>query len=284
MKRKIPISIHAAAFILCLIASGASAAVKQSEISVKLAMTHDVYVDGERLRAVIDVSNSSPDSIDCLGQGSSDKLFVELFRASDQRSFDRIDDKPFTAGFALLPGEGQKLETFIGDHFLIDKCTRYLARAVLVHGGMRFESTLKSFNVVPGIPGASALQMFSNRDGLQRRFELVHIGRNQLEHIFLKARDEGTSSRRWRTTDLGPVLRLTPPKISISPKGEVTVLHRASQDKFLYSVFWSLPDELEFQTKEVMSDPEVVGAERMRELYKEAGGLEPVRKAWWKFW
>ena len=160
-----------------------------------------------------------------------------------------------------------------------------MPRAVLVHVGVRFESLLKSFDVNPGLNcGKPAMQMFAGHEGLQRHFELVHIGRNRVEHIFLKARDSGTSTRRWRTTDLGPVIRVPEPKISIRATGEVMVLHRATMDQFLYSEFWSLPDELEFQSREVLSDPEVVGSERLRELYKEAGGLEPVKKAWWEFW
>ena len=255
-----------------------------TEITVKLDMTHDVYVEGERIRAVVDVANASADVIDCRKPDAADRLFVEVFRAHDQYRYDRITDKPFVASFALLSGEGQKLETFLADHFRFDENTRYLARAVLVHGGMRFESSFKSFDMVPGLPCGNALQMFSNRDGLQRHFELVHWGRSQVEHIFLKAHDDGTSKRKWRTTDLGPVLRVTPPKVSVMPTGEVLVLHRATQDKFLLSTFWSLPDVLEFRNREVMADPDVVGAERVKEFYKDTGGIEPVKKAWWRFW
>ena len=264
---------------------GAFAVALQSEITVRLDLSNEMFVEGERIRAVVDVANASADVIDCRGPNSPDKMLIELFRAHDQHRYDKIGNKPFVAGFGLLSGEGQRLETFIGDHFLFDECTRYMARAVLVHGGVRFESSLKSFDVNPGLNcGKPAMQMFAEHEGLQRHFELVHIGRNRVEHIFLKARDSGTSTRRWRTTDLGPVIRVTEPKISIRATGEVMVLHRATMDQFLYSEFWSLPDELEFQSREVLSDPEVVGSERMRELYKEAGGLEPVKKAWWKFW
>ena len=270
-------------FAACL-AQMVPAAALPTEITVQLVMTHDVYVEGERIRAVVDVANASADVIDCRKPDAADRLFVELFRAHDQNRYDRITDKPFVAPFALLSGEGQKLETFLADHFRFDENTRYLARAVLVHGGTRFESSLKSFDMVPGLPCGNALQVFANNDGLQRHFELVHWGRDQVEHIFLKARDGGTSTRPWRTTDLGPVLRVTPPKISVMPSGEVLVLHRATQDKFLLSTFWSLPDVLEFKKREVMSDPDVVGAERVKEFYKDTGGVEPVKKAWWRFW
>ena len=270
-------------FAACLVRM-VSAAALPTEITVQLIMTHDEYVEGERIRAVVDVANASADVVDCRKPGASDRLFVELFRAHDKHRYDRITDKPFVAPFALLSGEGQKLETFLANHFRFDENTRYLARAVLVHGGMRFESSLKSFDVVPGLHCANALQMFSKRDGLRRNFELVHWGRDQVEHLFMKARDEGISTRRWRTTDLGPVIRVKPPVISVMPTGEVVVLHLATQGKFLYSTFWSLPDILEYRGREMMSDPDVAGSERVKEFYKDTGGVEPVKKAWWKFW
>ena len=127
-----------------------------------------------------------------------------------------------------------------------------------------------------------AMQMFKNSPGLKRTFEIVYWMRGQNEHIFLKASDEG--GRIWRTTDLGSLLRITEPKISVMPNGEVVVLHRATQNQFMRSVFWSLPNALDFRKQETMVDPDVAGSERMRDLYMESGGVTPVKKSWWKFW
>lgn len=274
-----------AAFHLSFFSLHLFAVALPSEITVKLNMDHDSYVAGERLRAVVDVANASADDIDCRNKPNSpDQLFIELFRSSDGHQYDKLSEKPFVAAFALLSGEGQKLEVILADHFGFHEKTRYRARAVLVHDDMRFESAFRHFDLVPGMPCGGALQMFSNQAGLKREFELVHWGRNQVEHIFLKAKDAGTSSREWHTIDLGPVLRVTRPKISVMPSGEVFVLHRASQDMFIRSVFWSLPGAFEFQEREKMVDPDVAGAARVKELYKEAGSMEPVKKAWWKFW
>ena len=263
---------------------GAARAALPSEITVTLRPAHDVFVEGERIRVVVDVANTSPDVVDCRGAKAPDALVLELYRASDRHQFDKVSKGPFTADFALLSGEGQKLEAFLGDHFAFEKTTRYFARAVLVHGGMRFESPLRTFDVVPGMKCGGALQMFEGHDGLKRAFELVHWSRNRIEHLFLKARDQGTSRRRWATADLGPLLRVTRPKISVLPTGEVITLHRATQDSFIRTEFWSLPSVFEFHENEVMMDPDVAGAERVKELYRDAGGVEAVKKAWWKFW
>ena len=272
--------LAALAAAACLGAFGAT----PSEITVRLALDHDVYVDGERMRAVIDVANASGDVIDCRTNSSPDRLIVDLYRASDRYQYEKVSDVPFTAGFILLSGEGQKLETFLADHFPFNQATRYYARAVLVHAGTRYESSLSSLNVVTGMRCGNALQMFKSNDGLRRVFELVHWNRDGMEHLFLKARDEGDSVRTWATTDLGPVLRVTRPKLSVMPTGEVVVLHRMTQDTFIRSEFWSLPDAFEFNVHDKMLDPDMAGAMRVKELYQDAGGVEPVKKAWWKFW
>ena len=267
---------------LMLLAVQAFAAAAPTEIAVKLIPDRREYIVGERIRAVVDIANSSADSIDVGKPGSADIFRLELFRASDMASRDRVGAKPFVAPFLLHSSEGQKLETFLGDHFVLTEPIRYLARAVLVHDGARFESALVSFDVVPGMRAGGAMQVFSNAPGLKRMFELVYWSRGQREHLFLTAKDEG--GRIWRTTDLGVLLRITDPKISVMPNGEVVVLHRATQDQFMRSVFWSLPEALDFRKQEPMVDPDIAGSQRMRDLYMESGGVTPVKKAWWKFW
>ena len=269
-------------FVLPFAVANAYAVAAPSEISVKLVPERREYIVGERIRAVVDIANSSADSIDVGKPGSADIFRIEAYRASDMASRPRVGNRPFVAPFLLHSSEGQKLETFIGDHFTLNDPVRYLARGVLVHDGSRFESSLVSFDVVPGMRVGGAMQMFSNKPGLKRMFELVYWMRGQREHLFLKAKDEG--GRTWRTTDLGVLLRISEPKISVMPNGEVVVLHRATQDQFMRSVFWSLPEVLDFRKQEPMVDPDIAGSQRMRDLYMESGGVTPVKKAWWKFW
>ena len=272
------------AFLILLLSaySIAFSAPPQSEISVKLVPEMREYVVGERIRAVVDIANSSADSIDVGKPGSADIFRIEVFRARDMASRERLGNRPLVAPFLLHSSEGQKLETFIGDHFSLHDPIRYLARAVLIHGGVRYESSIVSFDVVPGMTVGRAMQMFSNRPGLKRTFEVAYWMRGRREHLFLKASD--ATGRVWRTTDLGALLRITEPKISVMPNGEVVVLHRATQDQFMRSVFWSLPDVLDFRKQEPMVDPDVAGSQRMRDLYMESGGITPVKRSWWKFW
>lgn len=253
-------------------------------ITVDLQLDNADYVAGERIRAVVDVANSSPEKVSVGYANSEDILVVEVFRSDGMVELDRIGRRDFTARFRVDANEGQKLETFLGDHYALRAFGKYLARPVLVHGGKRYEGQLRAFGVVPGMKIASALQMFSNRAGLRREFELRTWSRRNTDHLFLVAFDQGPTERKWATTDLGPLMRLKKPTVSILPSGEVIVLHCYDRHRFCRSEFWSLPDALEFNKREFVMDPDSAGSERIKELYQASGGVKPVSRPWWKIW
>ncbi len=255
-----------------------------SEITVNLKLDNVDYVSGERVRGVVDVVNLSPGLVRVGGGESSDRLFVEVFKASDRSQLDKSEDRPFVAPFEILSNEGQKLETFLGDHYALRATGRFLARPVLVHDGVRFEGQLRAFDIVPGMRIGGAVQMFSNHDGLRREFNLVYWNRQGCDHLFLSAHDSGEEEHMWQTMDLGPLMKITKPIVSVKGDGTVIVIHRIDPDNFVRSEFWSVPAGIDCVRREILQDPETAGSARIRELYKESGGVKPADRPWWKFW
>lgn len=264
--------------------AGAVFAETPSEISVDLKLDEIDYVSGERIRGVVDVKNMSPYKVSVGYADSPDRLFVEVYRSSDMSQLERTSARPFVSPFRVESNEGQKLEVFLGDRYPLREESRYLARPVLVHRGVRYEGQYRAFDVVPGLRIAGALQQFANREGLSRTFALVHWPRKGREHLFLAAQDEGPDGRKWATTDVGPMMKITKPTVSILPSGEVIVLHRGGPESFIRSEFWSLPDALEFRSRELVQDPETAGQNRVQEMYKRQGGVKAADRPWWKFW
>ena len=260
-----------------------SAQAETSEIMVDLKLDNFDFVSGERIRGVVNIANPSPEKVSVGYSNSKDSFFVEVFRASSMQQLTKISTHAFVSKFRIDSGEGQKLEVFLGDHYGLKEPSRYLAKPVLVHNGIRYEGTLRAFDVVDGVRLGGAMQMFANRNERRREFDLVYWSRRNSEHLFLRVKDVGGSDRIWETRDLGPILRIDKPSISVMPKGEVVVLHRLNQDQFVRSEFWSLPNALEFRIRESVRDPETAGTARVRELYKE-GGIKPKENPWWKFW
>lgn len=255
-----------------------------SEITVDLKLDYDEFVVGENVGAVVNIVNVSPDILSAGYADSEDRFFIEVFRSRGMTQLQRISDGPFIAPFLIKPNEGQKLATHIADLYDMRFPGRFLARPVLVHRNIRYEGQLRTFDIVPGMRIGNALQMFSNHDGLRREFELVSWNRSGVSHLFITSRDSGTNECGYQTFDLGEMMKVTRPTISIMPTGEIVVLHRIDPESFVRSEFWSVPAGIEFVRRELVQDPETAGSQRVRELYQESGGIKAKKNPWWKFW
>jgi hypothetical protein len=254
-----------------------------SEIKVDFKLDFRDYVLGERIRGVVDIVNSSPETIGDGASGLNDQFFIEVFNSKDLTRLDRKGKGRFIAPFYLRTGEGQKFEAFLDDHYNLSETRRYLAKPVLVRKGIRYEGEVRAFDIVEGVKLSSAMQMFSTSKSLQRNFTLSYWSRRGSEHLFLSAADTGLKKHVFETRDLGPLSRLDKPIISIMPNGSVVVFHRVNSDQFIRSEFWSLPNNIEFRSRNLVADPETAGTATVRELYRKEG-VKPKVNPWWKFW
>lgn len=255
-----------------------------SEITVSLDLDNIDFVVGERMRGVVSIANVSPEFLQVGENGSPDRFLVEVFRASDRSQLEDIGELPFVAPFVLKPNEGIKLEIFLDDHYGLRGGGEFLAKPVLVHNGMRYEGRIRAFSVVPGRKICGALQLYANHPDCKREFSLVAWSRGGQDHLFLMAVDSGENPRYWNSVDLGQMMKITKPTVSILTNAKVVVIHRLDPDYFVRSEFWSVPKELKFFTRELIRDPETASSERIRELYRESGGIKPKENPWWKFW
>lgn len=262
------------------------AAFAAPEISVALKLDETSYVVGERVRGVVDVENFTTATLDIGSARSPDVFFIELFRSHGGEAVEPFESEPWTVPFRLETNKGIKLEVFIDSHFPFYTECSYIARPVVVHGGIRYEGAYRAFSIVPGMKVGEAVQMFSGDDDLRREFTLVKWNRRSREHLFLAARDvrNGVETRSYRTVDLGRMMRMTPPVISVVPSGEVFVLHRTDRDYFARSEFWSMKNALEFRGAVSVQDPETAAQSSIQDIYSRSGGVQPKKKPWWKFW
>ena len=259
------------------------AAAQQVELTLTLA--YNAFVVGEPVLVQVEVLNTMRDMLDVGGKDSKDALLVEITKGGQYEEVTPFSDAPVAGAFQLKPGQRLQQKVELDKWFPVVEEGKYIVRVVLVHDGMRYESVKKSFDVVPGIPIRDGVQMFVKRQTQKRLFKLVFWHRNQTDRLFLRIEDD-PSGKVWDSLDLGALLRLSEPKIDISPEGEVTVLHRSTQDAFIRTVLWSLPDSVEVVERNNLLDPEISASQRVKSLYGEMAddGADKKKKAWWKFW
>ena len=261
------------------------AGARAQEIDVKLTLAYNKFVVGEPVLVQAEIMNMTRDLIDAGSPGSKSALVFEVTRGGQHDEMQPFREEPFVQAFQLPPGKSFQHRLELDKWFKLEQEGMYIARVVLVHKGMRYESAKKSFDVVPGLTVGGGMQMFVKKENLKRQFKLVYWHRNQNDRLFLRIEDE-PGGRIWDSVDLGALMRGTPPKLDISPEGEVTVVHRATQDTFLRTVLWSLPNAVEVVERNSLMDPEVSATQRVNALYGEdgAGKKDEKKKAWWKFW
>ncbi len=257
---------------------------RAQQLEVKLTLAYSVFVVGEPVVLQVDLLNATRGQIEIGGPKATSVLLMEVTKGSVNNELKPFREDPMVAPFTLKPGETAQRRLALDKWFSLEQEGKYIVCAVLVHRGMRYESVKRSFDVVPGMSLGGGTQMFVDREQLKRQFKLVFWHRNQEDRLFLRIEDE-PGARIWDSIDLGTLMRASPPKLDISPEGEVTVIHRATQDAFLRTVLWSLPDVIEIVERNSLIDPEISASQRVNALYGEgAAEREQAKKPWWKFW
>jgi len=254
------------------------------QLDVTLTLAYSSFVTGEPVLAQFEVLNATRDLIEIGTPNAKDKLVMEISKGGEYNEVAPFNSESFVGAVTLKPGESFQHKLELDKWYALTEEGKYIARLVVVHDGMRYESAKRSFDVVPGLPIKEAVQMFVNRPNQKRLFKLVHWTRNQSDRLFLRIEDD-PGNKIWDSIDLGVLLRTTDPKIDISPEGEVTVVHRSTQDAFIHTVIWSLPDNVDVQERSQLLDPEISASQRVRSLYGEmSSDKKEEKKSWWKFW
>ncbi len=272
-----------AAVLMCAALVAGVAAGQQVEMTMTLA--YNVFVVGEPVLVQLEALNTTRDLLDIGGKDSKDALVVEISRGGEYNEVAPFNNESVVSPFQVKPGQAFQQKVELDKWFPVVEEGKYFVRFVIVHDGLRYESSKKSFDVVPGIPIKDGVQMFVKRQNQKRLFKLVFWSRNQTDRLFLRIEDD-PSGKVWDSLDLGALLRSSGPKIDISPEGEVTVLHRSTQDAYIRTVLWSLPDAVEVVERNSLVDPEISASQRVKSLYGEMvdDGAKKKKTSWWKFW
>lgn len=259
------------------------AAAQQIEVGMTLAYNN--FVIGEPVLVQLEMLNATRDLIDIGGKDSKDRIMVEITKGGQYNDLKPFNSDPIAGAFQLKPGQSTHHKVELDKWFSLIQEGKYVVRLMVVHNGIRYESTKKSFDVVPGITVKEGVQMFVKNQELKRLFKLVYWHRNQADRLFLRIEDE-PGERIWDSIDLGALMRMTPPKLDISPDGEITVVHRSTQDAFIRTVLWSLPNSVEVVERNSLLDPEISASQRVKSLYGEMADekKKDEKKSWWKFW
>lgn len=218
---------------------GAPRAALAQRVALDMRPLRSAYVLGEPVAVQIKIDNhgAQPLVIDDHEAFRRNRIFFEI----------NLDPQvllaPLREGRILEELDLERDESFTGTIDLsawypLLREGRYYVNLVLLHNDLRYASERRMFDVVPGIELASVAAPLPGRPPSERGFKLVYWTRGEREIAFLRASDR-PSGVVWTTLDLGPLVRVTQPRMKVNADGSLTVVHQATRDTMVTSVIRS---------------------------------------------
>jgi hypothetical protein len=272
--------------VLILAAVGGTCAVCRGQLEVDLTLDQSVYIVGEPIRADVTIANHFPTPFG-IGPGIDyrrNNLTFEIKDNARDTLPSKHPDAAMIANLMLAGGESHAAAFELDEWYAMSRTGSYIVRAVVRRDDRIYTSPARAINIVPGLEVASAVQFFGDRPDIQRKLSLVYYMRRQAEFLFLRCTDT-PGDRIWMTLELGRLVRTTPPTLSIAPGGEVTIVHRATQDAFLRTRVRSTVDGVTLLAQEQGIDPQTLETARAQAAARESmdARKNAAKKHWWQF-
>jgi len=256
-----------------------------AQMDVDMTLDHNVYIVGEPIRADVTLANHATIPLVTTPNLTSVRNGLSFdIRVKNSGSLAPLrPGTPLLPDCVVLPGEKHSLAFNLDEWYPMHETGRYLISAQIKFENRRYDSAIRMLDIVPGIELQSAIQLFSDRPNEQRNLALVYWARKDAEYLFLRVNDT-PGDRTWTTLELGNLLRVTPPTLSVSPEGDITILHRATKDFFLRTHVKSTSREVVLVGQERLIDQrtlDTLDAERMMRAHDEKAKAEKASSAWW---
>lgn len=232
------------AIVLAALVASASALQAQT-ITFDMKMESGSFVGGETVYAKVDIVNrgTRPVVISDFGPAKGNRLYFEVLRTAhftlpQKRKGLIVND------LDLERDEGASFRIPLSEWYDLSAEGRYIIKAVLILGNIRYDSPSTSFDVVPGIELASLRQYVSANPPVERDLRLVYWTRNGQDMAFLRTTDT-PSGKTYGTLLLGPILRIKKPVMRIDGDDRVFIYRQVSRDATIRTTVKSTLDGVE---------------------------------------
>jgi len=222
------------------------ASVAFADLRVSLRLDPVSAMASESVTAYVSVLNDGENDfvLDSSDKNNKARALFVIERKSDE-TVDRISGHPPVSKMRLAPGEKQEFLADISLLYDIATKGRYVVRAAIEVGDVRYESNPVILDVVRGIEIASISRYVPGYPERVRKYSLRYHGRDKRELLFLCV-DEDNGNINCGTFSLGPVVRVVKPTLDLDRNGNIKVTHQTNRDCFICSKFESNRDGVFF--------------------------------------
>lgn len=246
LDRKVKICTPAGciALTLCLAAAALPA---DAQIRIGLKLEHRTVLQFEPIRAFITVYNDSSEILSVSDEAGKEFDLRFVVEESNGTPVRQTGEAPVCRRLMILPGSNQAMMRNVTDWCRMLGLKHYRIVAEAVWRGDRYVSNPVTVNVVSGLALTEVTRVLPDYGGRIRRYGLRYWKRDQYEHLFLRVDEEtGGVSMNYGVVDLGRLIRVYEPELTVDADGIVRVSHQSGRRCFTRTVFRSDHDRLRF--------------------------------------
>ena len=217
-----------------------------ADLKISLRLDPVSAIEFETVTAYVSVLNDGEQTF-VLDEDDKNNKARAMFVIERKRDVQvaRLDDRPPIRIMRLKSGERQEFITAVSLLYDIGAQGRYIIRAAIEVGKVRYESNPVILDVVRGIEINSVSKAVPGYPENFRNYSLRYHCRDKKEILFLCA-DENEGKTSYGVFPLGTLIRVAKPILSVDRSGNVTVVHQTNRDCFIRSKFESNQDGVFF--------------------------------------
>jgi hypothetical protein len=219
-------------------------------------MRHGSYLRHESALCIVTVRNDTNGDMVIGNRKNDARLSFRLVGPSgDTQALFKGARLP-ASDVVILPGRSKDVEVDLSSVYDLHRVGSYhLAAMISVHGRTHLTRD-QVFSVVPGIVVTTARRSVPDHPRILRTYTLRYWARDGENHLFLRVDDEDAKIC-YGVFALGPIIRTSPPEMTMNVSGALRVSHRSSPKSFTYSSFQVTKDGVIFSkqlVKEIGAD------------------------------
>jgi len=201
----------------------------RAQFHVRLTLEHATVLQFETARAFVTLLNDTAETVSTDAPIERQKLDLRL-RVEDQDGHMLPQRKEGDIGGEqrIPPSATRQFIESIDAWYDIVRTGRYRVTVEAFVGPARFASRTLLLQVVPGLTLQSIERQLPGYADRVRRYELRYWKRGKSEHLFLRV-DEGGGAVNYGVFDLGHLLRVDPPTLTVDRDGTIKVVHQSGR-------------------------------------------------------
>jgi hypothetical protein len=216
-------------------------------IEVRLEVEHPQVLAFEAVNAFVSIVNDSngPLIIDSVNKYTNIEPAKISFLIENGRrdTLQARSTKPVIRAMVIMPDEKRDLMIDVTRWYDMARAGQYKITVRVDQGASTFLSNTLMIDVVPGIEIKKVTTPLAS--GRVREYSLRYWKRKDHSCLFLRV-DEPDTSFNYGVFELGKLIRLADPTMTVDREGNVIITHQSAPDRFSRTLFRSYSEGVEF--------------------------------------